>query len=137
MCHKNRRLGAGATKPFNCFDVSFFVFRALELFGAHGAVEEFDDVHDFLLAVDALDAGTELEQAARVGGDDDFGFYGGDVLHFVVEQLERGFGLRDVVDTGRSAANVGVREFDELEAGDLFQEIAWGVADFLSVEQVA
>jgi len=94
-------------------------------------------VHDFLSAVDALDAGAELEEAAGVGGDDDFGFDRSDVFHFVVEQFERGFGLRDVVDACGAAADVGVWELDEFEAGDLFQEIARGVADLLSVKQVA
>ncbi len=94
-------------------------------------------MHHFLLSLDALDAGAELEHAAGVGGNDDFGFDRRDVFHFVVEQFERGFGLRDVVDAGGAAANVGVRQFDEFEAGNLFQEIARGVANLLSVEQVA
>ncbi len=94
-------------------------------------------MHDFLLAVDTLDSGAELEQAAGVGGDDDFGFYAGDVFHFVVEQLERCFGFCDVVNAGGAATDVGVREFDEFEAGYLFQKIARGVADLLSVKQMA
>ena len=73
-------------------------------------VEEFDDVHDFLFAVDALDAGAELQEAAGVGCDNDFGFYGGDVFHFVIEQFERRFRLRDVVDAGGATADVGVRK---------------------------
>ena len=45
--------------------------------------------------------------------------------------------MRDVVNAGGAAADVGMRKLDEFEAGDLFQEIARSVADFLSVEQVA
>ena len=78
------------------------------------------------LPFDALDAGAELEEAAGVCGDDDFGFYAGDVFHFVVEQFERRFGLRDVVDAGGAAANVGVRKFDKFEAGDLFARVRAG-----------
>ena len=94
-------------------------------------------MHDFLFAVDALDAGAELQEAAGVGGDDDFGFDRGDVFHFVVEQFERGFGLRDVINAGRATADVGVWQLDEFEAGNLFQEIARRVADFLPMEKVA
>ena len=64
----------------------FFPLLRLVSFGAHGAVEEFDYVHYFLFSFLALDAGAELQEAAGVGGDDDFGLYCGDVLHFVVEQ---------------------------------------------------
>ena len=94
-------------------------------------------MHDLLLAFGAQDSGAELKEAARVSGDDDFGFHTGDVLHFVVEQLERGFGLRDVVDAGGAATNVGMGKLDEFEARNLFQEIARSVANFLPVEQVA
>ena len=48
-----------------------------------GAVEEFDYVEDFLVGVVNLNAGAKLEEAAGVGGDDDFGAGRGGMMHFV------------------------------------------------------
>src|SRR5579871_6219034 len=39
----------------------------LDFFGADGTVEKFDDVHNFLFAFDALNAGAELQEASGGG----------------------------------------------------------------------
>jgi len=41
-------------------------------------------VEDFLVGVVELDARAELQQAAGVGGSDNFGPGGGGILHFVL-----------------------------------------------------
>ena len=51
--------------------------------GVDGAVEEFDYVEDLLVGVVNLNAGAKLEEAAGVGGDDDFGAGRGGMMHFV------------------------------------------------------
>ena len=62
---------------------------------------------------------------------------GGGMMHFVGEQFEGCFGLRDVVDSGGAAADFRVGQFHKFEAGDGAQELARGAADFLSVEKMA
>ncbi len=84
----------------------------------HGAVEEFDDMEDFLMGMVDFDADAELQQAARVGGDDGLGTSGLDVAHFLGEQFEGCFCLCDVVDSGGAAADFRVGQFHKLEIGD-------------------
>jgi len=83
-----------------------------------GAVEEFDDMEDFLMGMVDFDADAELQQTARVGGDDGLGTSGLDVAHFLGEQFEGCFGLCDVVDSGGAAADFRVWQFHKLEIGD-------------------
>ena len=83
-----------------------------------GAVEEFDDMEDFLMGMVDVDADAELQQAARVGGDDGLGTSGFDVSHFLGEQFERCFCLCDVVDSGGAAADFRIGQFHKLEIGD-------------------
>ncbi len=51
----------------------------------NGAVEEFDDVEDFLVGAVDGGAGAQLQQAAGVGGDDGLGAGGFGVAHFFGE----------------------------------------------------
>ena len=53
--------------------------------GNHGAVEEFDDVEDFVAGAVDGGAGAKLEEAAGVGGDDGLGAGGLGVAHFFGE----------------------------------------------------
>ena len=48
----------------------------------HAAIEEFDDVEDFLIGLVDGGAGAELEEAAGVGGNDGLGASGLGMLHF-------------------------------------------------------
>lgn len=50
-----------------------------------GAIEEFDDVEDFLVCVMDGGAGAELQEAAGVGGDDGLRAGGLGVAHFFGE----------------------------------------------------
>ena len=52
-----------------------------------GAVEEFDDVEDFLFGVVEGGAGAKLQQAARIGCDNRLGASGLGVAHCFGEQL--------------------------------------------------
>ncbi len=52
---------------------------------SYSAVEEFDDVEDFLAGLMDGSTGAELEEAARIGGDDGLGARGLAVLHFLGE----------------------------------------------------
>jgi len=74
----------------------------------HGAVEQFDYMKDFLVGVVKLGAGAELQEAAGVCGDDGLGAGRGGVMHFVGEQIEGRFGLRDVIDACGAAADFRV-----------------------------
>jgi len=53
--------------------------------GDHGAVEEFDDVEDFLAGAVDGGAGAKLQEATGVGGDDSLGAGGLGVAHFLGE----------------------------------------------------
>ena len=90
-----------------------------------------------MIGVVELGAGAELQEATGVGGSDDGGQGGGGILHFVGQQFERCVGLRDIVDSRGAAADFGVRQFHKFEVGDGAQELARGVAYFLSVQEVA
>ncbi len=63
---------------------------------------------DFLVGVVKLGAGAELQEAAGVCGYDGLGAGGGGVMHFVGEQIEGRFGLRDVIDACGAAADFRV-----------------------------
>ena len=52
-----------------------------------GAVEEFDDVEDFVAGTVEGGAGAKLQQAARIGRDDRLGASGLGVAHCFGEQL--------------------------------------------------
>lgn len=53
--------------------------------GHHGAVEEFDNVEDFLVGTVNGGAGAELQKAAGVGRDNNLGARGLCVAHFFGE----------------------------------------------------
>ena len=62
--------------------------RAVRRFASswlHASIEEFDDVEDLLVGTVDGGAGTELQQAAGVGGDDGLRAGGLDVAHFFRE----------------------------------------------------
>ena len=59
--------------------------RTRDSCGHRGAVEEFDDVEDFVVGAVDGGAGAELEEAAGVGGDDGLGAGGLGVAHFIGE----------------------------------------------------
>ena len=75
-------------------------------------------MEDLLVGTVDGGAGTELQQAAGVGGDDGLGTSGFDVSHFLGEQFERCFCLCDVVDSGGAAADFRIGQFHKLEIGD-------------------
>src|SRR3990172_3666926 len=81
----------------------------LRLFFLSGvaAVEELDDVQDFLAGGEALDAGAELQEAAGGGGHDRLGSGGAGAPPFLRQQGAGHVRLGEVVDTGAAAAVVG------------------------------
>ena len=91
----------------------------------------------FLAGLVDFRASAQLQQTAGICGDNRCGAGGLRAFHFFLQQIERGFRLRDVVDSGRTAANVRVGQFHEFDARNGAQQLARGLADFLAVEQVA
>src|SRR3989442_4563967 len=66
---------------------------------ANRAGEEFDHVEDFLAGVVDFGAGTQLQQAPWICGDDGLRAGGARMVHFFREQCHRGFRLRHVVNS--------------------------------------
>jgi len=81
---------------------------------ADAPVEEFDDVEDLLAGAVNPDSGAELQEAAGIGGGDNRGASGLGAVHFFGDQLQRCFGLCDVVDSGGAAADFRVGQFHKI-----------------------
>ena len=60
-----------------------------------------------------------------------------DVAHLAAQQAIGHLRLREVVDAGRAAAPVGLRQVDHAQPGDLGQQLARLPADLLAVHDVA
>ena len=80
-----------------------------------GAVEEFHYVQNFLAGLMNRCACAKLQHASRICGEDSLRFSALRVGHFVRQEIERGFGLGDVVNAGGAATEIGKRHFDELD----------------------
>ncbi len=81
-------------------------------------------------------AGAELQKAAGVGGDDGLRARGLRVAHFLGKQLQRCFGLREVVNPGGAATDFRVGQFHKFKIRNGAQKRARRFADLLPVEQV-
>ena len=78
----------------------------------------------------------DLKVAPGVGGGEDRCAGADDVPDLADQELFGLLGLGDVVDASASAAPVGLREFDEFQAGDQFEQVAGLLGDLLSMRQV-
>ena len=78
------------------------------------------DVH---LRVVGAQSGLDLQNAPGIGGDDRLGLRGEHVADLAMQEPRRHLGLREVVDAGRAAAPVRLRQLDEPEPGNLGQEL--------------
>lgn len=94
-------------------------------------------MEDLLASVVEFGAGAKLKDATGIRGDDCRGARGARVPHFLLEDFERGFRLRDVVNARRAAAVVGQRHFDKLDPGNRADQLSRSFADFLPVEEMA
>ena len=83
-----------------------------------------------------LATGGKLDHTAGVGTGDLFRAYRVDVAHFRREDFFGHFVFNDVVYAGGAAADVAGGHFDEVEAGDGFEELSGGGFDFLAVAEV-
>lgn len=59
------------------------------------------------------------------------------MTHFLGEQLQGRFSLREVVDSGRATADFRVRQFHKIKIGNGAKQFSRSFADFLSVEKMA
>src|ERR1700675_243002 len=98
-----------------------------------GPSEHLDDVQDAHVAAALAQPLLDLENAARVRGHDRLGARRQDVVHLPVEEPRGHLGLCEVVDAGRSAAPVRLREINDLQTRDLGEKLAGLDADFLTV----
>ncbi len=94
-------------------------------------------MNDILAGFMDFGAGAQLQETAGIGGDDGCRVRGFCVFHFSLQQIERGFRLRHVVDARGTAADIRVGQFHKFDAGDGAEQLARGFANFLAVEQVA
>ena len=85
----------------------------------------------------ATGAGAELHHAAGVAGGDDVGCGGGEVLHFAFQDAARHVLVGNVVDAGGAAAEIGVGDGRQFQAGYLLQQVARLLTNLLGVQQVA
>ena len=102
-----------------------------------GAIEEFHDVQDFLARIVYGSSGAKLQNASRVCGEDSLRFGLFRVIHFVGKKIERGFRLRDVVNAGGAATEIGERHLHELDGGNRTDKFSRGFANLLSVNEMA
>ena len=89
---------------------------------AVGPVEDLDEVQHADVGAVGAQPGLDLQNAARIGGDDRLGPRGEHVADLAVQQPRRHLGLREVVDPGRAAAPVRLGQLDEPQPGHLGQE---------------
>ena len=85
----------------------------------------------------ALQARRDLHQAARVGGHEDVGARVEHVPHFSIPQRPCGVGFEQIVNAGRSAADVALGDFPQFEPWDGPQYLARLLTNALGVLQVA
>ena len=82
-------------------------------------------------------AAHELQETARIGGDDSFGVGGEKFLHFAIAELTCGLRIKKIVDTGRATAETGFFDVDDFEAWDGREKTTWLLIDCLSVTKMA
>src|SRR3954447_2132381 len=100
-------------------------------------VEHLDGVGERQLSSGALDRGRHLHQAAGVGGDEHLCACRHDVPGLAVTELSGRFGVEDVVDPRRSAAQLGLVDLLELEARYATEQLPGLGPDALGVPEVA
>ena len=81
--------------------------------------------------------GFDLGHAADVSGGDEVGTCGDDVLGLLLTKGGGDGGLIDVVGSGRAAAEMGIGDFCDGDAGDHSQEFTWLGGDALGVGEMA
>ena len=59
-----------------------------------------------------------MQEAAWVGGDYRLGAGGKQLFYFAIAKLTGWFGIEKIVDTGGTAAQVGLLDLDNLEPGN-------------------
>src|SRR3954454_24104529 len=84
-----------------------------------------------------LDGRGDLHQASGGGGHQDVGAGGDDVGGLAVTELAGGLGVEDVVDPGRAAAQLGLRDLPQLEPRDRLEQPSWLGAHALGMGEVA
>src|SRR5713226_10283618 len=75
----------------------------------------------------------DLDDAARVGGDDGLGAGGADIGHLAHLQALRHLRLGQVVRPGRPAAPIRLGQWHHGQSGNLSEESSWLAADLLAV----
>src|SRR5215472_5797610 len=101
------------------------------------AVEQLNDVKDVLVRPVEGSSGAELQDTARVGRGNDLCPGRPGIVHFLGEQLERRFGLGNVVGSRRTAANFRVRQFHKVDIWNSTEQLTRSFANFLSMQQMA
>src|SRR5919108_3500449 len=79
----------------------------------------------------------DLDQAARVAASIHIRSCSKHVPRLAISELPRRLGLEEVVDAGRSAADCLLGRFQTFESGDPVQQCARGIANRLSMQQMA
>ena len=105
---------------------------------ADRGVEEFDHVECGHGGVPlAAESVHQLKQAAGVRRDDGFGVCCEEMFDLAIAQLVRGVGLQEVVNARRAAAQSGLFDFAEFQAGDRGEQLAGLVHNRLRVAEMA
>src|SRR6478609_8901076 len=100
-------------------------------------VEHLDGMGERQVSARALDRRGHLHQAAGVGGDEHLGARGHDVRGLAVTQLAGRLGVEDVVDPGRTAAQLSLVDLPQLQPGYAAEQLPRLGPDPLRVRQVA
>ena len=90
-----------------------------------------------IAAAAARERRRHLHEAAGVGGHQEVGAGGEDRVGLAVAERPGGVGVEQVVDTGRAAAQLGVCDLAQLDAGDGREQLTGLGADALRVGEVA
>ncbi len=66
----------------------------------------------------------QLQDAARISGDDEVRLQRGDVIGFAITQFRGGFGLDEIVDSRRTTAESAFGDFQQLQIRNLLEQRA-------------
>src|SRR5690242_20346078 len=87
-------------------------------------IEHLDRVGHADVGALPLQRRADLHQAAGIGRDQQRRLGLGDVAGLAVAELAGGLGVQDVPDAGRAAAQLGLGDLAQLQAGDAAQQLA-------------
>src|SRR6266516_4897784 len=104
---------------------------------SYRGIDQFHRMQRWDTLAQALQRSVNLQEAARIGRDDDIGMSTQDMLSLALAQLVGRLWLDQVVDTGATAANVCLRDVHHLDPRNATQHLTWLQTDALRMGKMA